>query len=304
MSLSFGGGKGRSNSTSGGWNTTNTQVEIPDFLKQGTANYFDSAFHLLDPGQGGTGSLLGHAWGNARDLGGPNQNMDRAGAATQRLLNFRQAGIDTNRPQFDASQGLDRFMNPFQKDVIDATTQNLERSRDQAITEGQAAATQAGAFGGSRHGVADALTNREFFDSLGATTAGLNAANFGQAQASRQSEVERNLNTAMFNRNMGQQNAQFRLGAANQLGQMGLAGDANNRANLGLMSDMGKDQMDLSDPRYNQLRRLQSLLGFNAGDFLGNATRNDFWQTGTGTNSSHNNNFGFGWNPMSGFGGG
>ena len=53
------------------------------------------------------------------------------------------------------------------KGTIDRSLGDLERSRQGAINAGQADATAAGAFGGSRHGVADSLTNREFADSAG-----------------------------------------------------------------------------------------------------------------------------------------
>ena len=54
------------------------------------------------------------------------------------------------------------FMNPYSQAVTGQTMQDLERQRQMAGQDTAAAAQAAGAFGGSRHGVADALTNEAF----------------------------------------------------------------------------------------------------------------------------------------------
>jgi len=100
------------------------------------------------------------------------------------------------------------YMNPYQQEVIDNTQNDIERQRQMAMNTLGAQATRAKAFGGSRQGVAEGVTNAEY---------GRMAAN---AIAPMRMQ---GYNTAM-NQAMADRTA--RLGAANQLG--GLAGQAFN----------------------------------------------------------------------------
>lgn len=54
------------------------------------------------------------------------------------------------------------FMNPYTRMVTGQTMQDLERQRQMQMNQIGSSASQAGAFGGSRHGVAEALTNEAF----------------------------------------------------------------------------------------------------------------------------------------------
>jgi hypothetical protein len=49
-----------------------------------------------------------------------------------------------------------KFMNPYKSQVVDATSAYVDETRNREMMQNQARATQSGAFGGSRHGVADA----------------------------------------------------------------------------------------------------------------------------------------------------
>ena len=55
------------------------------------------------------------------------------------------------------------YMSPYLDKVAGSTMNQLERQRQIALTGNNAAATAAGAYGGSRHGIVDAETNRNFF---------------------------------------------------------------------------------------------------------------------------------------------
>lgn len=63
-----------------------------------------------------------------------------------------------------AAQGpnISQFMNPYTSMVTDNALADLERQRQMQINATGAAAGRAGAFGGSRHGVAEAQTNLGF----------------------------------------------------------------------------------------------------------------------------------------------
>jgi hypothetical protein len=55
---------------------------------------------------------------------------------------------------FDADRVRQRY-NPYESDVVDATGAYIDEERNRQLSANQARATQSGAFGGSRHGVAD-----------------------------------------------------------------------------------------------------------------------------------------------------
>jgi len=73
-------------------------------------------------------------------------------------------------------------MNPFQSQVTNRTMQDMERQRQMQMNTMGAQASAAGAFGGSRHGVAEAETNRAFADQFADTSANMNMQNFNNAQ--------------------------------------------------------------------------------------------------------------------------
>ena len=85
------------------------------------------------------------------------------------------------KPMDFSQQALQQYMNPYTSQVIDRTMGNLEDARLKAINSGQAKATAAGAYGGSRHGVSDSLTNQAFAQQAGDMAANLNQANYGNA---------------------------------------------------------------------------------------------------------------------------
>lgn len=281
---------------SGGGGSKSTQTQtvtptMPSWMSGPMSQYFSQVSGLMNNPPGGYGNVSASplqtmAFEGAGVLRKPNAGLNQGMGATRGLLEYDPGSVDWANPSFDASQGLDRYMNPFQRTVIDNTTQNLARVRDADITSNQASATMAGAYGGSRHGVADALSNREFYDSLGNVTGLLNAQNYNQALAARTGEVERNLGADMFNRNLGLEGARFRLGAADQIGRMGLLGSADQMARLGLLSQLGGEQRDIAqenDPtnaRMRYMAQIASMMGFSPSYFVGQNS------TGTNTQSS------------------
>ncbi len=125
-----------------------------------------------------------------------NFNVNQAAAG-----GLQQAMQGTQRAM--GGPNIGQFMNPYTSMVTGQTLSDLERQRQMATNTTGAQATQAGAFGGSRHGVADALTN-EAFARQGAQT-------FGNLQ-------QQGFNTAL-RAAQAQQGTQ--LAGAAQLGQLG-----------------------------------------------------------------------------------
>ena len=93
-----------------------------------------------------------------------------------------------------AEQGLSpenvqRYMSPYTQNVIDATMRDIGRERDVALNELGAAASAAGAFGGSRQGVAEAETRRAFAETAADTAARLREAGYTQAAGMAQADL-------------------------------------------------------------------------------------------------------------------
>ena len=90
--------------------------------------------------------------------GAPQQPFNVNQAAAQGLQNAMSA---TNQA-ITAPLNSDLYMNPYTQQVVDTTQADIERQRQMAINNMGAQAQAAGAFGGSRHGVAEAQTNAEY----------------------------------------------------------------------------------------------------------------------------------------------
>jgi hypothetical protein len=103
--------------------------------------------------------------------------------------------------QMAANTNLAPYMNPYQSSVINATIAGLNQVNANQLLNTNQGATAAGAFGGSRSGVADALTNQLNMQAAAPVIAGLNASNFANAQ-----------NMAGQDANMLNANAQFNSG--------------------------------------------------------------------------------------------
>ena len=144
-----------------------------------------------------------------------------------------------------AGPNIGQFMNPYTRMVTGQTLQDMERQRQMAVNQTAQQATQAGAFGGSRHGVAEALTNEAAMRQGAQTFANLQQQGFGQA-----------------------------LGAAQQQQQLGLqaAGQMGNLANLGF--GFGQ-QITAQQQQQGQLQQAmqQAIIDAARGQFQGYAAQ-------------------------------
>ncbi len=142
-----------------------------------------------------------------------------------------------------AGPNIGAFMNPFTQQVTNTTLQGLDRSRQMATNDIGAQASMAGAFGGSRHGVADSLTN-EAYGRQAADTLG-------------------NLNMQGFNTALGgaQHQQQVMMQGANQLGNLSNLG-------FGFGQQIGQQQAQQGG---QQQGLIQSLIDAGRGQFAGYA---------------------------------
>jgi hypothetical protein len=112
------------------------------------------------------------------------------------------------------------YMNPYTESVRENALADLESARRAAIQQTGERATQARAFGGSRQGVAEALTNQGFAKQAATLGTSLNEQAFNQAMAMQQADIGRRSAADIANQQAGLQGAQLRTGAAGQLGNL------------------------------------------------------------------------------------
>lgn len=85
---------------------------------------------------------------------------------------------------------IGQFMNPYTSEVIGRTAGDIGAAQQMAMNQLGAQATQAGAFGGSRQGVAEAQTNAGFIKQLADTAAQQRQQGFNTALSAGQNQQQ------------------------------------------------------------------------------------------------------------------
>lgn len=158
--------------------------------------------------------------------------------------------------------GVSAYLNPYLSNVADQTLAGIDRQRQMALNQGSANAAQANAWGGDRHGVADALTN-EAYGRIGADAlANLYSGGFNTAA-----------NLYMGDKAGSTQNQQFNAGLAQQTGLAnqgaGLAASLANQQ-AGLQTNLANQRVGLTGQLANQQAGLQGAgINLDAAQTLG-----------------------------------
>jgi hypothetical protein len=161
------------------------------------------------------------------------------------------------------------YMNPFQKDVIDASVAQNQYARDQQGVADNAAATAAHAFGGTRQAVQRAETTAGYDRNNQQNIAALNSQNFSQAQQAALADIGNRMSADTTNAANDLSGAGLRLNALNSQGSLAtqLASISNQELEqalqrAGVIYGVGQDQTSqdqaLADASYEEfLRQLQ-----------------------------------------------
>ena len=250
---------------------------VPNGYEVGASGRVEPMANLppkVDSGRFGGGSGKGGIGGSKYPIGGrPAQggyaplspqgsfNVNQAAAGglrqamqgTQQAMGFQpqQVGAAGYNPAQIAGQDLSAYTNPYEDQVVQQSLGDLERSRQMQQNVGGAQASSAGAFGGSRHGIAEAETNRAFADQAARTASGLRQGGYANAQGLAGQDVgfmnqAAQYNTGaqnaamMANQQAGTQANQQRLAASGQMGQLG-----NQAFNTGQTIQQGQMQQGL-----------------------------------------------------------
>lgn len=114
-----------------------------------------------------------------------NQSFNQTQSLSPRaygLLTDRMNEIGQREYQSLDPNAYKNFMNPYQQEVIDATTADIGAQRDLAANEQRADFARRGAFGDDRRGIAEAELGGQYDRTLATTLAGLRSRGFEQAQ--------------------------------------------------------------------------------------------------------------------------
>lgn len=206
--------------------------------------------------------LNNQAFQGAKNLGVMDQTTQGSNLAGQSGIGALSVAQNANPQNFQ--QNVGGYMNPFIQQALAPQLAQIQRQGDQAKTVNAGQAVNAGAFGGSRFGIQNAMTDY----------------NTQQAQSQAMGQ---GLQSAYNNaQNQYNQNAQTQLagyGAANQaagtLGQLGQNQYAQQTGNINLQNQLGTQQqqqqqnvlnqqyqdfLTQKQNPYNQLSFMQSML--------------------------------------------
>ena len=112
-------------------------------------------------------------------------------------------------------QQLADYESPYTQSVIDATKAQMQQEFARQTNMRNAQAVGAGAFGGARQGIEQAIAGQQYNQNLGAMTAGLQQQGFQQAQQARQQDYQNQLGLGQYQQGMEGQ----RIAGMAQLGQ-------------------------------------------------------------------------------------
>jgi hypothetical protein len=140
-------------------------------------------------------------------------------------------GVATYQPGQFSAQSLQQYMDPYQAQVEQGALAAIERQRQLATNQVGQQARAAGAFGGSRQAVQEALTNAEAARIAGETSAGIRSQGFRTAADLMAQDQARQ-----------QAAAQLRLAGAGQIGALAGAGQQALVSEAGALEAAGKAQ--------------------------------------------------------------
>jgi hypothetical protein len=166
--------------------TQTTKVELPEWVDQAARSNYQLAEQIAGrPFQEyGGETVAGMSDMQKQALGLLSQGVGAGSAATSRAADlFDRAG--------GGIAGMDRsqYMNPYIENVENKALDALDRQRIQSLMQGSDRARAAGAFGGSRHGIVEGVTNAEAAREAGILSSGLRADAFNQATGAMQQDI-------------------------------------------------------------------------------------------------------------------
>ena len=209
------------------------------------------------------------------------QMVANPGAQMQQAWNSAAQGGNAGQSQYDASQAgylgvigqtpqqvtpgqlsstnLQPYMNPYTQNVINSTLPIMQQNLALSQNQNQNQANAANAFGGSRMGVQQGVTQAQGAQGMAQMAAQLNQANYGQAQTAAQSDIATNLQGQLANQSAQQNQAGLNLQASQGMGALGNAAQAGQLQNFGEQVTAGSLEQQQAQNQINaQMAKFQN----------------------------------------------
>ena len=177
------------------------------------------------------------AWNLAANSG--NVGQDAQSAAQAGYLNtLGQTPQNVQAGQL-SNTNLQPYMNPYTQNVINATLPIMQQNLGLQQNQQQNAANSANAFGGSRQGIQQGVTQAQGAQNMAQMAQQLNQANFTQAQGAAQNDIANTLKAQQGNQSAALQQGALANQASAGLGTLGNQQMQNNIANYGMLTSAG-----------------------------------------------------------------
>lgn len=145
---------------------------------------------------------------------------DQVGQASDIMSELGRYEAGVYDPSLISGADIMGYMNPFIRGAIDPTLRALEEAKTAELQTMGAQASAAGAFGGSRHGIAEGVTRKGYGQTAGDILATGFAKGYDKAVSLAQSDIDRINQGQVISEGMRQDAAKIRSGAASGLSQV------------------------------------------------------------------------------------
>ena len=227
---------------------SNSVNQIPQWMTNaGEQNYAFAQTVANQPLQQYQGQMVAdtspqtqQSWNTAANSG--NVGSDQYNASTSGYLGaLAQNPANVTAGQI-ANTNLDPYMNPFTKNVINATLPGMQQANALSQNQQANAANSSNAFGGSRQGIQQGVAQAQGAQNIGQMLATLNSQNFTQAQAAATGDINRTMTADQANQAAQQQKINSDIAASQGLSNTGDSMSKNNVANYNMLSSAGAGQ--------------------------------------------------------------
>ena len=129
----------------------------------------------------------------SKSKGSSNQSFDQTGSTrlsdrSWNMLTGRMGELGGQEYRALDPNAYQDYMNPYQQEVIDATTADINANRDRAANQQRSDIAGAGAFGDDRRGIMEGELAGQYDRTLATTLGGLRSRGFSEAQGVAQGE--------------------------------------------------------------------------------------------------------------------
>jgi hypothetical protein len=268
---------------------TNTVTQtIPDWMQNYISNTYNTAQNVANtPYQGFTGQ--GVAPLNSTETSGLTQLANAGAANTGATAINSGVNAATGASQYTPTQvgytaptaaDIQQYMSPYINNAVNTSNQQIEQAGQIGNQQIAGSATSAGAYGGARQGVEEALNNKYTEQNVAENTANLENSAYSTALGQANTNAQSNLNAATTNAANGLTANQQAITGGMVLGQLGGEQATNAQSNANAVYTAGQagqtTQQAADTYAYNQyLQQLmwpyQQLSALEGATYQGNA---------------------------------